>query len=175
MKAWVNTLSIDRRTGCRELVSFVGSDGVEDLNRVMVLELLVFAKLSPKMQFVCDCAVLRDDGSIEHRVAREAADDSFPFTAKILSRASRLSCTMEASPGIHGVSISTSDELALFLLSHKPHWQLVPLLHDIDVEGPDLLHMDVRGRSEVVAAPAASQRRTTMWKLPEEFDVRDPL
>ena len=123
----------------------------------------------------CDCAVLRDDGSIEHRVAREAADDSFPFTAKILSRASRLSCTMEASPGIHGVSISTSDELALFLLSHKPHWQLVPLLHDIDVEGPDLLHMDIRGRSEVVEAPAASQRRTTMWKLPEEFDLGDPL
>ena len=51
----------------------------------------------------------------------------------------------------------------------------MPLLHDIDVEGPDLLHMDIRGRSEVVAAPAASQRRTTMWKLPEELDLGDPL
>jgi hypothetical protein len=170
INAWVDQLPKDVKPAASELIAFEGFEGpvVGEGTATMVVALLVIVKGSPKMQMFADCALM-DASSVSPRafVPRDP-----PFEIMILSRASRL-----AVPGVRGhrsIAISTSDELAQYLLTVRPTWRLLPLTYEI-TDGPSLLRMTVFARGEEFEARQEIRRRTPASLLPHVLDLGNPF
>lgn len=175
MRLWCNSLSSERSDGVTELISFVGSDSPSDPDKVIVVQLLVHAKRSPKMQIFADCVIMQD-GLPSPRCA--AYTDVYPFMVKIEETLGRLSCADDQGRGRHAVSMSTSDEVAFELVGVKRSWELVPLLYDIDVSSPSLLYMHVRGRGQPFVSSVAPRRaavKNVGFQSLAQLDLGDPV
>jgi len=181
LKAWANSLEAEKQKSCTELVALLGSDGADDPSEsreVMLIELLVFCKLSPKMQFFANCCVVEGDGAMRARDG--AMVDEFPFKVEVRSRVPRLSCERDDGAGDHRtVCSSTSDELALYMVGLKKVWQLAPLNYDVDVEHRGLGRMVVTSRGEVFSGGPKKQlpkkNTSRLGNLPAEFELGDPM
>ena len=149
-KAWANSLEPPQQKSCAELIALIGSDGADDPNTIMLVELLIVCKLSPKMQFFGNCSVVGEDGAALARDGPVA--DAFPFTVDVRGRTPRLSCGV-ADYDLQAVCSSTSDELALYMIGKKIDWELVPLSYTIDVGHPSVGRMIVHARGEAFPDP----------------------
>lgn len=176
INAWTGSLSKDQQSGSSELLAFVGRGDGGDLGQgmVMVFELLVLAKGSPKMQFFGDCGVVSEGFPLRaDRVVPERWE--FPLRVRILDRTARLSDAGEDAGECKSLSISTSDEVALFLLSQRPLWELVPVQYRIETAQRTLLDMSVFARGEVFQPPVMRRKRASVsFDLPAVFDL-DPV
>ena len=172
-KAWANSLEPPQQKSCAELIALIGSDGADDPNTIMLVELLIVCKLSPKMQFFGNCSVVGEDGAALARDGPVA--DAFPFTVDVRGRTPRLSCGV-ADYDLQAVCSSTSDELALYMIGKKIDWELVPLSYTIDVGHPSLGRMIVHARGEAFSRPEPRRRakQTVAIGLPAEFELGDP-
>ena len=119
------------------LIRFVGLDGADqpETDGIFLLALLIDARYSPKMQFFATCEVVGRPGRFNPVVV------PVPYTAC-------LSCAPPRLPGnedIRALSVVTSDELCLTLLSEKPVWKFGPVKNKIRCDVPHLLWVEVDG------------------------------
>ena len=118
MRIWANGLSSEAQNNVTELVAFVGQSETDDA-QVMVLELLLYCKGAPKMQFVVDCHVVTAGAVAGERAVALKTD--FPYTVRISSSRCRLSRYMLGiAEGCVAPAVTTSDELAFFSLRSEP-------------------------------------------------------
>jgi hypothetical protein len=170
IKRWVDNLDAERARDCSELVAFIGKNE-EDEGAIMVVSLLVLTRRSPKMQFFANC------------VGAEDASRTLPYppilplNVEVADRLPRLSV-----PGaIHNpraVCISTSDELALYLLSLRSSWSLAPLKYDVPTATASLLSMVISEVGDEFAArrvPVPARARKVESSMPMEFELGDPV
>ena len=166
MRMWGNTLTRDQASGCSELVGFVGKNEDDDENPVMVVELLVHTRRSPKMHYFADCV------ATEGRLRAIPYPPTYPLKVLIGDRTPRL--------GLHGAGAprvacnSTTDELGMHMLSMKSNWALVPLQYTIGTSSPSLLHMTICGNGEEFVPSRRTTTRARKVNLPQELGPQLP-
>jgi hypothetical protein len=170
MKSWANSLTAVQQSGCCELVGFVGKHGTDGEDPIMVVELLVLTRLSPKMQFFADCHTAGAEGrAIPYPTVP-------PWKVVVGGRIPRLALEAVGDGALRASSISTSDELALDLLALRNNWSIVPLKYDLDTSSPSLVSMIITELSdEFVAPPPRARVFAARIDLPAEFELGDPM
>jgi len=143
---------------------FMSDEGDEPL---VVTALLVKVHLKPKCQVFADCGLL-GEGVSPQRVFRlpEA-----PFSLRIMMRPSRMGRPTGRLSVWNAIALSTSDELAKFLLSLRPAWQLFEVKYSLDDDDSLLQMKAVERGAEIVARARPARRRASDFAYPEELDV----
>jgi hypothetical protein len=134
---------------------------------VAVTALLVKAHMSPKCQIFAECGLVQEGGQ-----PQRAFDlPGFPFTVRVMDRPSRSG--RDAGPWSvwRALSLSTSDELATWMLSLRVGWRLFSLGYYLD-DGDPLLQMVIAEQGpEVVAPPARAVRKPAIFEYLDAIDV----
>ena len=170
MSHWVGSLPTEQRASAAQLVGFVGSGAGsgDGESTIIVIELLVLHRGSPKMQFWADCRL----STSELRPAQHPL--AFPCDVEIMGRDARLAVP---GGGRRAIAISTSDEVGKYLLDLRGHWVMRLLTYDINTADPGLHKMTIKSEEEVGlgCARAPRARPVAAHQLPAEFFMGDPL
>jgi len=167
INSWVDRLPADARASATELIAFESRAHTgDDAGQMLVIQLLVTTCGKPKCQMFADCGLsIAGSHPLRFHPARPP-----PYRISVLDRVSRM-----GGPA-REIAISTSDEVAQYLLSLSSDWTLRPLEYDLP-EGEDLLAMVVRRHLDAFEKPVSAPRRSSKPKhvYPSVFDLGDPF
>ena len=176
MNEMVKALSKEVRESCTALYVFAGEDDDDDRCPLVVHELLVLAREKPRMQLFANCTLEEMDLCAYGEGPRSTPGQRCPYEVRVATAVSRLSFTGVASRTSQVVSVSTSDELSVYLARMKRSWRVYPLQYRVVCEGPSLLRMVVDAYDAEFMLPPMQERaaRKATFQLPRELEMGTP-
>ena len=161
----------DVRNNASQLILLRGSDTLGGKARTDTVALLVYTRMNPKMQLFMECGLVWPSGD----TSRIYEPREPPFDLTILDRVSRSGLQRVGREVRRALAGCTSDELASFLLSQHPVWQLYPLEYKTS-GGATLLKMRVLGKdAESTSTPVKRMPTPRASVVPDVFDLGDPF